>query len=129
MEEYSEEVNKLRHLGRELDLTEEEINRVIEESFNFLETEGCYDNRDRRTNCQSPAPVRRLWLICVLCVLVMVSASIYYQQSSLPGYRKTVNNYIERNVQELIYPGMKLFRKLMLPVVYWFPSLTGKQKE
>lgn len=127
MEEYAEEVRKLRRLGQELDLSEEQINRVIEDSFHFLKTEGTICDLVDQPDCRRPTQSsRRVWLSsCVFCVLLIVSASLLHR-SSLFGYRKTVNNYIERNVQDMIYPGMKLFRKLMLPVVNQFPSLTGK---
>jgi hypothetical protein len=113
-------------LGQELDLTEDQINQIIEESFHFLETEGSYDHVDRPV-CRPPNHShRRLWLMsCFICFLLVMSAGLL-QRSSLFGYRKAINNYIERNVQEMIYPGMKLFRKIMLPVVNQFPSLTGK---
>lgn len=111
-----------------MELSEEQIHRVIQDSFQFLETEGICDHADRPT-CNTPTPsARRVRLMsCILCVLLVVSAS-FLQRSSLFGYRKTINNYIERNVQEMIYPSMKLFRKLLLPVVNQFPSLTGKLK-
>jgi len=120
LREYAEEVTKLRDIGRELELSEEQINQVIEDSFHFLEHEG---GCEPQPECRRPA--RRVWLIAgLLCVLLLLSASCL-QRSSLLGYRKTINNYIERNVQEMIYPGMKLFRKIMLPMVNQFPSLTA----
>uniref|UniRef100_A0A1B6MGP5 Uncharacterized protein n=1 Tax=Graphocephala atropunctata TaxID=36148 RepID=A0A1B6MGP5_9HEMI len=121
LQEYAEEVSKLRNLGRELELSEDQINQVIEDSFHFLETE----ERAARPECPAPHSTRRVWLTSLLlCMLLVVSASLL-QRSSLFGYRKTINNYIERNVQEMIYPSMKLFRKIMLPVVNHFPSLTA----
>lgn len=122
LQEYAEEVSKLRSLGRELELSEEQINQVIEESFHFLETEG---NLDRIIHHPPTRSMRRMWLVRIICIMVIVSATICHR-TIFVGYRKTINNYIERNVQELIYPGMKVFRKIMLPVVNQFPSLTGK---
>ncbi|XP_054268529.1 uncharacterized protein LOC128990247 [Macrosteles quadrilineatus] len=125
LREYAEEVDKLRQLGKDLDLSEEQINQIIEDSFHFLETEGSYDQVDRPVCPPSNHSPKRIWIVsCVICLLLVFSAGML-QKSSLFGYRKAINNYVERNVQEMIYPGMKLFRKLMLPVVNQFPSLTA----
>ncbi|KAK9508695.1 hypothetical protein O3M35_006188 [Rhynocoris fuscipes] len=106
---YEENIQKLRNRGKEWKITDEEIDKIIDESFKFLEiysqTKGKLTNRRRL----------KVWaLLFALVVLFLLMLS----------YRKTAHNFLERNIQEVIYPAMKGLRKLMLPVVKLFPSIT-----
>lgn len=40
-------------------------------------------------------------------------------------YKHETSSFFLRNIQTSIYPGMKLWRKLTLPVISQYPSLTG----
>ena len=109
---YCREVGRLRRAGREWDLTEEQIDSIIEESFKFLEEEvPC----GRTVRSATRKKFKRAFIVCLAAVLLYLCYD----------YRQVAHNYVERNVQEIIYPGMKLVRKLMLPVIQAFPSLTG----
>ncbi|KAL1116205.1 hypothetical protein AAG570_005700 [Ranatra chinensis] len=57
---------------------------------------------------------------CGWAVLLTAAAVLCLVYSN----RKVAHDYLERNIQEVIYPGMKLVRKLMLPLVTNFPALT-----
>lgn len=117
IEEYKREVARLRDLGKSWNLTDEQIDKVIEKSFKVVENE-C----SKETKLFNLRGTRQFWMIFTL---VLICGIMIFQTSSFSVIRKNVNNYIERNVQEIIYPGMKLFRKLMLPIIIIFPSLTG----
>lgn len=45
--------------------------------------------------------------------------------SILLTYKTETSNILLRNVQTFIYPGMKFWRKLSIPVITQFPELTG----
>lgn len=40
---------------------------------------------------------------------------------------KVLYSYIACNLQDYIYPGLRLIRKLSIPIISLFPSLTGMQ--
>lgn len=114
MEEYKKDVERLRELGRQWNMTEKEIDKVIKESIDFFEVKK-QNHRNGNFNFLFPVYLWRLFASLSFLIIIMFSLIVY---------RKSVQNIVERNVQEIIYPGMKLFRKLMLPVVKTFPSLT-----
>ncbi|XP_075212572.1 uncharacterized protein LOC142319315 isoform X2 [Lycorma delicatula] len=111
---YKREVETLKNLGRSWNMSEKEIDKVIEDSIDFFK------------NQKQKSGTVYLNLFCLQSMWRVLLSSLFLVLvlSSLIIYKKSVQNIIERNVQEIIYPGMKLFRKLMLPVIKTFPSLT-----
>lgn len=45
--------------------------------------------------------------------------------SILLTYKTETSNILLRNLQTFIYPGMKFWRKLSIPIITQFPELTG----
>ncbi|RZF48752.1 hypothetical protein LSTR_LSTR013836 [Laodelphax striatellus] len=111
---FKKEVEFIKRLGREWNLDNDEIDGVLSDAVNCLENERT--QKRSSTNCWKSLLTWR----CIILIISVVAAL-----SSALIYRKTLQNVVERNVQEMIYPGMKVFRKIMLPLIKAFPSLTA----
>ena len=111
---YIKESQKLRNIGKDLNLTDADIDRVIDNSFKVNKNETTYIRHS-----QMNFGYRNKFIITT-SLLVAVIIILYINTSQ----RKIVYGYIERNFQALVYPAMKLLRKIMLPVIKRFPSLT-----
>ena len=98
--------------------------QAIDKSFRLIESENQPSGAAKQYFKITFSFYKFLWAL--IGIIVVVLCIIELNKSTISTYRKNVHNYIERNVQEMIYPGMKLFRKLMLPIVTNFPTLTGK---
>lgn len=119
LDDYYKKVVELRKLGKEMNLTDEQVDEAIDKAFRLIESES--QSGTERYFVVAFSIYKLLW---ALVIIVAVLCAVELNKPTLSTYRKNLHNYIERNVQEMIYPGMKLFRKLMLPVVKTFPTLT-----
>ncbi|BET01866.1 Hypothetical protein NTJ_14684 [Nesidiocoris tenuis] len=118
LKSYLHEVKKLRSLGKDWNLSDEEIDRIIDDSFRFLETEFAFVDDNLTTDSGVKLNTRKLWSVSLaVCAVAILCCA-------LVTYRRPATNYLEKNLHQLVYPGMKLLRKIMLPVVKTFPSLT-----
>nr|CAD7437630.1 unnamed protein product [Timema bartmani] len=122
---YKHKVEELRNLGRQWSLTEEEIDQVIQDSFSFLEEEiqndgklvtSCKKIQKQENKHSSIFNLSLKIMISVLLVAILFNILLSYHR---PTY-----NFAVRNIQELIYPTMKLLRWVTLPLVKLFPSIT-----
>lgn len=109
---YGESIQKLRNRGKQWKIRDEDIDKIIDESFKFLETD---------TQTKSKWEAKRKMRIWIYIALILIGAIAFF---ALFSYRKAAHNVLERNIQEIIYPVMKFLRKIMLPIVKFFPSLT-----
>lgn len=109
---YMEETKKLRSIGKDLNLTDTDIDRIIDESFKFLENETSIKKSQKYYG-------KKKFIIIVSIIIAVIAVLCFFSNP-----RKIIHGYIERNFQALVYPGMKLLRKIMLPVIKTFPSLT-----
>ncbi|PSN29002.1 hypothetical protein C0J52_26729 [Blattella germanica] len=120
---YEQEVKKLRRLGKELRLRDSDIDEIIHESFNFLqehnERQSDISTVKNSTKCRN--------ILCsftfILKLFILILLSLFLT-CLVMTYHKPTYNLVVRNVQELIYPTMKCLRRLTLPVVRAFPSIT-----
>ncbi|XP_066994534.2 uncharacterized protein [Anabrus simplex] len=121
LDNYVREVGTLRRLGLEWNLKNNEIDKIIQDSFDHLAKLPQYKNTQSETNCRSKL-VRSLWLriIKIICLMLFVIVCVYL----LLFFHKPSYNFVVRNIQELIYPSMKLLRWMALPIVRRFPSIT-----
>ena len=119
---YEQEVKKLRRLGKEWRLKETDIDEIIHESFHFLK-DHCDKESDkslnRRSRSESLCSLKFTLKLVVLVVLMFLGTCLFI------SYHKPTYNVVVRNVQELIYPTMKCLRRITLPIVKAFPSITG----
>lgn len=118
---YEEESQKLRLFARDSGLDDGNINKIIHKS---LYSYG-YENKRRQEQSllnrfirkySAPVSVLKLLFVLVLIVNGLFIAHLY---------QKSAVNFIVRNVQEFIYPAMKVLRFLSLPLVTNFPSISA----
>ncbi|KAL0268179.1 UNVERIFIED_CONTAM: hypothetical protein PYX00_010220 [Menopon gallinae] len=109
---YSREVNLLKLKGKEWGLTNAEIDFALRESFHYLRDK--YPRLTRGNNVGSTN------FITKLIVFIVGLFTVGY----LLSYHKPTHNFVERNIQEVIYPFMKMYRLLTLPLIGLFPSLS-----
>lgn len=122
---YEHEVQKLRRLGKELRLTDIDIDEIIHHSFHLLreqrmKTENVKSSSDKIPT-QSVRSFCSFQLIIKIIVIVLLTLIVgcFFITSHKPTY-----NLVVRNVQELIYPIMKCLRRITLPIVRALPSVT-----
>lgn len=124
---YEHEVQKLRRLGKELRLTDIDIDEIIHHSFHLLQEHHMKAENVKSSSDKIPTKsVRSFYffqLIVKIIVIVFLTLTVACFFST---YHKPTYNLVVRNVQELIYPIMKCLRRLTLPIVRALPSVTGK---
>lgn len=114
---YNREVNELKNQGREWGLSEEEINFAFGESLLYLRDKFPALYNKYTEDCASRSSRHYFRFFTFFVILVV---GICYGLS----FHKPTHNFVERNIQEAIYPFMKWYRRVTLPMVEWFPSLT-----
>jgi hypothetical protein len=124
---YEHEVKKLRRLGKEWRLTDSEIDKIIYNSFQFVQmqhikTEDVKSSNDKIAN-KSIHSFYSFQLVVKIIVVVFLTLTV---TCLCITYHKPTYNLVVRNVQELIYPVMKCLRRITLPIVKALPSVTGK---
>ncbi|KAH9641896.1 hypothetical protein HF086_011646 [Spodoptera exigua] len=107
IQEYS---NSIKHLKKECidaGMTEEEFKRMYLSSLETL------DDEERPNN----VPRRVITKFRVSLVMLFITLYIVYD------YKSTYSSIV-CNLQEFIYPGLKLLRKITIPFISLFPSLS-----
>lgn len=120
LQSYYREVSEIRTRGKEWGLSNDEINFAFEESFLYL--------RDKYPNLYLRRRTIGLyyrWMNSYICKLSLFIIFVALIGIGL-NYHKPAHNFVERNIQEIIYPFMKLYRRFTLPLVRSYPSLSGK---
>lgn len=117
---YKREIEALKEQGKEWGLSEEEVNFAYGESLLYLKDKFPALYNRNPEDC----PTRKRRLLRFIIIFLIIITGICYGLS----YHKPTHNFVERNIQEAIYPFMKLYRKITLPLIEWFPSLTGNLK-
>ncbi|KAJ8675182.1 hypothetical protein QAD02_010968 [Eretmocerus hayati] len=108
MDEYETEIQLLRRYASENNISENEINEVFEDCFNVLEV---------KTNARIRAVFKSVkWVSLILFSLTLVTFVLYNHPQ--------IHNFLLRNVQDLIYPGLRILRKLAVPIITLLPFLT-----
>lgn len=122
LEAYKHEVDALRKLGLDWNLSENVIDKIIEDSFSHFSD---YNQREKKSSkklvCQT-YKMRRGYFFVLEMLTVFLLMSVFV--CLLLSFHKPSYNFAVRNVQELIYPSMKLLRWISLPFVRLFPSIT-----
>mgnify|MGYP000622048741 CR=1 FL=1 len=121
---YEQEVKKLCRLGSDWRLKESDIDEIIHESFHFLQ-EQC-EKQNVKSLSNNGTKCRSLCSLKLTFKLIMLMLLMFFGTCLLITYHKPTYNLVVRNVQELIYPTMKCLRRITLPIVRAFPSITGK---
>lgn len=104
---YKRHVDEIRSYALENNIPESEIQNIFEECFELLET-----------NKKKPTYTTSLFKYIFFTILTSVLCAVVSYN------HPPTMNLLMRNSQNFIYPGMKLFRQLAVPILKKYPSLT-----
>lgn len=109
LKEYADSIKRLREQCLDSGMSEEEFRNLYNESLQSL------DIQQQETSNNTAFKTRHKVLLFLL--LFLTCCAYYYQ---------TIYSCIVCQLQDYIYPGLRLIRKLAIPFLTLFPSLTGK---
>lgn len=109
---YSESIRRLKRQCLEAGMTEDEFRKIYFESLNSLDARGSPET-------QSRSRFRVKYRVLVVGVIIFLCAA--YNS-------KYLYSILMCNLQEYIYPGLRLLRRISIPLISLFPSLTGEYK-
>lgn len=123
---YQDSIEKVRLAGLKSNLSEREVNNAMEQCMGSLLVKENELKLKRKTSKWFLSSIRQ-----VICVLKKIGvALLFFLVSIMILYgllqHKPIQYFIQSNLQDFIYPGMKILRKLVLPVISLYPSLTSK---
>lgn len=122
LQEYASKIENLRNAAiHSLGLSNNEVEEVFKSCQKIIKLRRQYLQKTRRTLQQRIyeilQPALKFSLFLIVCALVIyVILNVHQPTSSI----------VLRNVQGLIYPGLKVWRFLSVPFVRAFPSLTSE---
>ncbi|XP_063379976.1 uncharacterized protein LOC134666677 [Cydia fagiglandana] len=115
LQEYSSSVIRLKKQCMEAGMSEDEFRRLYFESLDSL------DNRSPRTLVTHTHGRRRTKYRIVLIGLFLTICVVYKF--------KSIYSSVVCNLQEYIYPGLRLLRRISIPFISLFPGLTDLYHE
>lgn len=122
LQEYERKVENLKENAiNSLGLSADQVDEVFKSCQKIIKLRRQYLNKTHITLkgriCRVSVQLIKYCLILIVCALtVYVILNVHQPTSSI----------VLRNVQGLIYPGLKVWRFLSVPFVRAFPSLTSK---
>lgn len=111
LQKYNQNVEEIRNLGKEMKLSDEEINKIFTECFSEL----------RRNECNDFTHLL-IKILKSICYIIFISFVIY----TILYHHQPTLSLVMRNVQGFIYPGLKILRLISVPIISAYPSLSGK---
>ncbi|CAB3228578.1 unnamed protein product [Arctia plantaginis] len=113
LQEYSNSIKNIKKECRDAGISEEEFKRMYFQSLKTLRTTG-----------ENGANHRRYFTTKykILCIGIIVGIYVMYNY-------KIIYSTLMCNIQEYIYPGLKLLRRMSIPFISLFPSLTDLYHE
>lgn len=106
--EYSKLVQELKKECAEHGINDEEFKKL------YLESLESVNRNEIQNKNRSKIYVKKRKLLLMLVLLILTACSFKY-----------IYNNVICNLQELIYPGLRLIRKMSIPFISLFPALTG----
>lgn len=110
VKEYSDSIQRFRNQCLDAGMSEDEFRQLYFESLQSLQN----NNRNTPNNTHQVFKTKYK----VLFILVIVVGCFTYNY-------KTIYSCVLSHLQEYIYPGLKLLRRISIPFLSLFPSLTG----
>lgn len=110
LQEYSESIRRLKRQCLEAGMSDDEFCKIYFESLKSLDAGDTPEP-------QSRLRFRAKYQVLVIGVLVVLCAA--YNS-------KYMYSTMMCSLQEYIYPGLRLLRRISIPLISLFPSLTGK---
>lgn len=114
---YKKDVKHLKENAKLLGLSEEELEKVVNQSFDEIRIKNCLKLTKEETKAQTICSTLS-YLIFIFTILSLITYVVLYIH--LP-----TSSIILRNVQGLTYRTLKFIRILFVPILKVFPSLTG----
>lgn len=111
LHQYKKDVTELTKRAKHLNLSNHNIKKIFDECFKEIEDN---DKKQRSYHSIFSLILKITLLIVIFCLILYVLLNVHQPTSSI----------VLRNVQGLIYPGLKLVRFLAVPILKQFPSLT-----
>ncbi|XP_076765390.1 uncharacterized protein LOC143432574 [Xylocopa sonorina] len=104
-EVYKDMLNNIRRYAHKNGISDTEIDKVLQESFHILE------KKKQKFNI-------RFCLKCSITISFIIVASL------ISFDKKSMAIVLQRNLQNFIYPGLKLLRRIAVPIIQHYPSLS-----
>ncbi|XP_057335708.1 uncharacterized protein LOC130674408 isoform X1 [Microplitis mediator] len=108
---YENYINEIRNYAKISEVSDKELDKIFDECFDELEKQ-IYS---KRGICNLIIKLIKIFLI--LSFLLFIFFVVIY-------YNPYLRSFFLRNLQNYIYPGFYIFRKLAVPVITRYPSLT-----
>lgn len=110
LHEYSTSIRKLKKQCIDAGMDEQEFKEIYLESLKYVQkTQKPYQS------CRISI-IRKLFIIFTSIFLIFLVVFNF----------KSLYNCLLCNIQDYIYPGLRFIRRLSIPIISLFPSLTGK---
>jgi hypothetical protein len=106
---YKKEIQDIKEYAIKNNVSEDQVNKVFKECFYLLEV---------KTSTRITIALKLLKYCSIILLIIISSIVILY------NHPKT-HNILLRNLQNFIYPGLRILRKFAVPVITTYPSLTG----
>lgn len=103
---YREKLKEIYEYARENDISEDEVDKILQNSFHVLEK--------RRKKHGLSLCMKSV----VITLFTIIICFMYFDQKFLAVM-------LLRNLQTSIYPGLKLVRNVAVPIIQHYPSLSG----
>lgn len=118
LKKYKKDVINLKENARLLGVSDEEIRKIVKESFEELQKKNFSKLTKEVTKAQIICRTLSylIFIFTILSLIIYVILNVHLPTSSI----------ILRNVQGLTYPTLKFIRILFVPILKVFPSLTGQ---
>lgn len=113
IQEYSNSIKNLKKQCTDAGMSEEEFKRMYFKSLKSLENTG---------SPETNTPRRAATKFRIVLLVIIIGVCVVYNY-------KSIYSSIVCNLQEYIYPGLKLLRKISIPFISLFPSLTDYYHE
>lgn len=112
--EYKKEIEQVRNSAKNQGVSDSDFEKVFNESIASLKKNSIFYKIPNKTNYVNI-------LIKLFLVTIVLVISIYV----LLNVHQPTSSIVLRNVQGLIYPGLKFIRFLSVPIIKAFPALTS----
>lgn len=113
LREYKRSIKSIRALTDSVGISDNEFDSLFNDCLSSVE------NNERHVKTKRNKNVI-YWFIWSL---IIIGVSLYVVNYLLNG---KPFSFIFCKIQELIYPGLRLLRIISIPIISYFPSLTGK---
>ncbi|XP_023938180.2 uncharacterized protein LOC112045983 [Bicyclus anynana] len=113
LQEYSKSITKLKKESVDAGITEEEFKEMYYKSLHDL----VKNNHISAANNRQWFKTKLIWLICLSTIIIVIY-----------NY-KSIHACVVCEMQDYIYPGLRLLRKFSIPFISLFPVLTELYQE